>query len=149
MTEESTDPTAELLELARQMSEPIRRLSVLWSRAQTRVNPQLSTQQMRVLEGVDASPGVNLTSLAKTLDLGVPAASRLCDRLEAAGLLDRRGSAHNRREITLATTGRGRDLLEKVSAQRRSDLAAVLRDLTPRRRRELLRALQALQECLP
>jgi DNA-binding MarR family transcriptional regulator len=144
-----SEAASELLALAQQMAGPVQRLAFLWARAPSSVTPRLSVQQLRALEGVDAAPGVNLTGLADTLDMGVPTASRLCDRLEAAGLLERGISPENRREIHLRTTSRGRDLVDQVAAQRSSDLASLLQGMPPKRRAELLSGLQALPPAPP
>jgi DNA-binding MarR family transcriptional regulator len=138
---------AGLLELAEQMSDAVRRLALVWDRAPLSVNPRLSAQQLVTLESVSASPGINLTGLADVVGVGHSAASRLCDRLEAAGLLERRIPPENRREIHLTATSRGRSLLDEVAARRRQDLAAILAEIPPDRRGELrdgLRAVSAL-----
>ncbi|MFC8850818.1 MULTISPECIES: MarR family transcriptional regulator [unclassified Micromonospora] len=49
----------------------------------------VSPTQLRVLSLISARPRTNVNGLAELLDVVPSAASRLCDRLEAIGLLRR------------------------------------------------------------
>jgi DNA-binding MarR family transcriptional regulator len=77
------------------------------------------------------------------MDIGPPTASRLCDRLEAAGLLERLLHPHRRREVQLVLTGRGRQVLNEVAARRSQALAAVLAAMEPGERAALSGGLRA------
>jgi DNA-binding MarR family transcriptional regulator len=69
-------------------------------------------------------------------------ASRLCDRLVAAGLIDREPSRADRREIALTLTPHGVGLLANLRAERRRRLAAVLAGMSETSRTALLRGLR-------
>ena len=71
---------------------------------------------------------------------------RLCDRLVAAGLLDRRVSEQNRREVVLTLRAEGQRLLEAVEHDRRDALAGVLDGMRPGGRKALLAGLEAFAE---
>ncbi|GAA2519119.1 MarR family transcriptional regulator [Pilimelia columellifera] len=88
--------------------------------------PRLSHLQLQALVMIDRGAGLNLAGLAVSLHIGVSSASRLCDRLEAAGLVDRDPRAGNRREVTLALTGDGSRLLARVRDHRRAAVRAAL-----------------------
>jgi DNA-binding MarR family transcriptional regulator len=70
-------------------------------------------------------------------------ASRLCDRLEAIGLLRRVPDPRDRREVRLLLTPPARRLLDELRERRRAALAAVLDRMTPAARQDLVRALAA------
>ena len=67
-------------------------------------------------------------------------ASRLCDRLEAAGFLYR-VSGTSRRAIMLRLSPEGRDLLDRLRRQRREDLSRVLARMPPAARTALATGL--------
>ncbi len=60
--------------------------------------------QLRALLTIERAGRLNLNKLAAALGASASAASRLCDRMEAAGLLSR-DRAVSRREIVLVPTG--------------------------------------------
>lgn len=72
-----------------------------------------------------------------------PVTSRLCDRLQAAGLLVRRSSANDRREISLQLSRNGRSFVQRFRGARKADLTAVLLQMSPQRRNTLLMGLNA------
>ncbi|MDF3289820.1 MarR family winged helix-turn-helix transcriptional regulator [Streptomyces silvisoli] len=130
-------------ESAERMSGPVQELVAVWSRAFHLAAPHVSTLQLRALEALEDRRKLNLTGLAAELDIGMPTASRLCDRLEAAGFLERSVQPRNRREVLLSVTAQGRRLLDDIAARRRRALAAVLTAMDPEERAALVRALQA------
>src|SRR5215472_87910 len=65
--------------------------------------------QIRALLIIDRAGSLNLSRLAEALGASLSAASRLCDRIQSAGLLAR-GRAASRREIVLIPTESGRRL---------------------------------------
>lgn len=119
-------------------------LYLLWERSAEQIHPRISTSQLRVLLVVERHGAINLRGLADEIGAIASSASRLCDRLQAAGLLLRRPSPHDRREILLRLTGDGTRLLSRFQEIRRRELAARLAEITPRARANLLAALVAL-----
>jgi len=63
---------------------------------------------------------MNLNALADELEAIPSSASRLCDRLIAAGWLTRQPNERNRREVILGLSRAGRRLLDDLAASRRS-----------------------------
>jgi DNA-binding MarR family transcriptional regulator len=100
--------------------------------------------QVRALLIVDRAGSMNLTRLADALRVKAPAASKLCDRMEAAGLLIRDRAAASRREIVLVPTESGRQLAQSVRESRRTALAMVLQSLSPEGQEALVRGLSEL-----
>ncbi|HZD65150.1 MAG TPA: hypothetical protein VE152_03535, partial [Acidimicrobiales bacterium] len=72
-----------------------------------------------------------------------PAASRLCDRMVAAGLVLRELNPANRREVTLRLSPDGTALLAELSARRREQLVGILRAMPPAGREALVSGLRA------
>lgn len=130
---DGTDPVADAVD----------GLTELWTTAAEDASVRLSPYQLRALHALEAAPGANLTMLADRLDAGLPTVSRLCDRLEAAGLLVRDAVPHNRREVRLSLTAHGRDVLAEVAVLRSRALAAVVDAMEPDVRAGLERGLRA------
>lgn len=101
----------------------------------------VTVPQFRVLVMVYTRGPMNLAAVAADLDVNPSNASRTCDKLINAGLLDRRVSTHDRRHITLTLTTAGRRLVDKVTARRRSAIQRVLRAMSPSQRDALAESL--------
>ncbi len=96
------------------------------------VSPRpLSVSQLRAVVALDRRDGVNLRELAEQLDSTPPLVSRLCDRLEAVGFLERLPSARSRRELTLRLSDRGRAYLQDLRSRRRDRVETLLAKMTP------------------
>ncbi|MEW1827096.1 MarR family transcriptional regulator [Streptomyces sp. NPDC088196] len=129
--------------VAGRVADAVDGLAELWTTAATEASVRLSSHQLRALHALEAAPGANLTMLADRLDAGLPTVSRLCDRLEAAGLLLREAAAHNRREIQLWLTAHGREVLAEVAELRSRALTEVVRGMEPDDRAALEQGLRA------
>ncbi|MET9730505.1 MarR family transcriptional regulator [Streptomyces sp. NPDC006458] len=138
-------PGADPLSLALEIADAVDGLADLWSLALQEGSLRLSPHQLRALRILEAAPGLNLTALAESMDIGLPTASRLCDRLEAAGLLERDLHPHKRREVRLNLTGRGRQVLDEVASRRSHSLAEILAAMEPAGREALGRGMRALR----
>jgi DNA-binding MarR family transcriptional regulator len=106
-------------------------------------SPAVPPAQLRVLTIISRSEHPNMSRLAEALDVVPSSASRLCDRLEATGLLRRVPDPRDRREVRLLLTSAAQRLLEELRERRRAALAEVLERMNPARRQELVRALEA------
>ncbi|WP_329343029.1 MarR family transcriptional regulator [Streptomyces sp. NBC_00663] len=115
-------------------------LEVLWGRAST---APASASQLRVLFVLEHNDGINLRTLADHLASTPPSTSRLCDRLQAAGFVERVVSPANRREVRLHLSGRGRAFLVDLRARREQALRAVLDQMPAAKRTALMEGLDA------
>jgi DNA-binding MarR family transcriptional regulator len=129
--------------VAGRIADAVDGLTELWTTAAAEASVRLSAHQLRALHALEVTPGANLTVLADRLDAGLPTVSRLCDRLEAAGLLLRDAAPHNRREIQLSLTAHGRGVLAEVAELRSRVLTEVVRAMAPDDRAALERGLRA------
>jgi DNA-binding MarR family transcriptional regulator len=101
----------------------------------------LTVPQLRVLVMVHTRGPLNLSAVAAALEVNPSNASRTCDRLIRAGLLDRRDSPEDRRNLTLTLTVAGRNLVDKLTRQRRNAIERVLRKMEAADREQPAEAL--------
>lgn len=109
------------------------------------LRPSVSAPQWRVL--VLASQGdCNVSAVAEDLGVHRSNATRVCDRLVTAGLLERRRAEHDRRHVLLALTPAGRRLFDKAMDYRRRRLAEAMALMSEDERAELARSFTRLAE---
>jgi DNA-binding MarR family transcriptional regulator len=120
-------------------------LCVLESARMTQ-SPAVPPAQLRVLTIIAGSRHTNMSRLAEALDVVPSSASRLCDRLEATGLLRREPDPRDRREVRLLLTRQARRLLDELRELRREAVAEVLQRMSPVSQQELVRALSAFAD---
>ncbi|NUR06049.1 MAG: MarR family transcriptional regulator [Nocardioidaceae bacterium] len=106
------------------------------------VNRSVTVPQLRVLVMLATHGRLHLTAVATGLGVNASNASRTCDQLVAAGLVDKQVDPHDRRRASLALTQRGRSLVADVMAHRERLLAAVVAEMPPAGQRRLVAALQ-------
>ncbi|MER7837094.1 MarR family transcriptional regulator [Streptomyces sp. NPDC096040] len=128
--------------LASALADAVDCLTHLWSEAAQSASLRLSPHQLRALRILEEEPGLNLTALAVGMEIGLPTASRLCDRLEAAGLLERVLHPSKRREVRLLLTRQGHRIVDEVAERRARALAVVLGAMEPADREALGQGLQ-------
>ncbi|MEW2379868.1 MarR family transcriptional regulator [Micromonospora sp. NPDC047812] len=121
-------------------------LLTVWEAARERTTSRVSGAQLRAIMLVEQHEGINLRGLATGLDMLLSSASRLCDRLVAAGMLEREPGRFDRREISLHLTAESRRLLAELRDDRRQQLAAILADMTDEGRQALLRGMREFDE---
>jgi DNA-binding MarR family transcriptional regulator len=124
--------------LAAAIEEAASFLAAIWNR--DTADLPTSAAQLHVLLIVERHRDINLSGLAAQLGALVSSASRLCDRLEAAGLLHR-VHGPSRRAVILRLSPEGRALLDRLRRQRREDLARVLARMPPAARTALATGL--------
>ncbi|GAB3736203.1 MarR family transcriptional regulator [Amycolatopsis oliviviridis] len=140
----SEPPGAETVAAA--VTETAELLEIMFERAREASPRPLSTSQVRAVVALDHHNGLNLRALAELLGSTPPLVSRLCDRLEAVGFVDRLPSTHSRRELTLRLSERGRAYLRDLRARRRESLEAVLGKLTPEAKAALAAGLREFRQ---
>ena len=112
-----------------------------WDTAREQATPRLSWPQLNALIVVEQQQGINLRGLAGQLKMILSSASRLCDRLVAAGLVERVPGRVDRREIALYLTPSSRQLLDELRVARREILSEVLDRMSATGRAALVRGL--------
>lgn len=107
------------------------------------LEPPLTMPQWRVL--VLASEGsCNVSAVADDLRVHMSNATRTCDRLVRAGLLERRRTEQDRRQVLLVLSEAGRELYEIAMGYRRRRLEELMARMEPEDRVELARTTALL-----
>ena len=119
------DPDPVPDEILNELEAAARALVLVWGRSAERLRPKVSASQLRALIVVGRHTSINLMSLADELGSIPSVTSRLCDRLQAAGLLTRTTGVQDRREVVLNLTRDGRRLLQQFRRDRKADLREV------------------------
>ncbi len=115
-------------------------LEVLWGRAST---APVSSSQLRVLLILEHNDGINLRTLAEALGSTPPSVSRLCDRLQAVGFVERTPSTTSRRELELHLSSRGSAFLRDLRSRREQELRTVIAQMPAGKRSALMDGLEA------
>jgi DNA-binding MarR family transcriptional regulator len=126
-------------------SSVVELLEVLWGGGRDLAAGPVSVSQLRVLYVLAENDGINLRTLTETLDSLPSSVSRLCDRLEAIGLVQRSASTTSRRELQLHLTAAGLAYLDELRTARERALAVVLDAMPAADRRALVTGLRAFR----
>ncbi|MFA1547713.1 MarR family winged helix-turn-helix transcriptional regulator [Actinomadura chokoriensis] len=128
-------------DVAAAMERVLSTTALLWSRAEQGLEPAVSPIQLRAVEAISRSGRLNLGGLAEELGAIPSSTSRLCDRLEAAGLIVREPARADRREIIVRLSEQGERLHAQLVRRRREVVRDVLALMSPASRARLLDAL--------
>jgi DNA-binding MarR family transcriptional regulator len=114
------------------------------ARSVAAIGTDVTLPQFRLLIVLAAHGPQGLGSLAEALAVNASTATRMCDRLIRKGLVRRRTLPNDRREIRIALTNGGRDLVDHATRQRRIELSRLLEAVPMEEQRDLVRALAYL-----
>jgi MarR family transcriptional regulator, lower aerobic nicotinate degradation pathway regulator len=107
-------------------------------------NYGITPVQASVLMVVNNQPGVDQKTLAETISLDRATTGNVVARLEARGLLKRAKPVLDRRARTLYLTTAGAVLNRKLGSVTRRSRERLMRDLTLREQKELIRLLRKI-----
>jgi DNA-binding MarR family transcriptional regulator len=102
----------------------------------------ITLAQYRMLAVLDADDGRNVRDLAALLGVERSTATRMCDRLVSAGLIERTSDPSDRRAVVITLTEEGREVVAAVTRARRETVATLLRALPAARREQLVDILE-------
>ncbi|MGY0489077.1 MarR family winged helix-turn-helix transcriptional regulator [Streptomyces sp. WG-D5] len=129
----------QVAELACHVSEL---LDLLYGRGQEAASSgPLPPSQFRALAFIEEQRRVNQRTLGEALGSRPSSVSRMCDRLAAAGLVERVASPTSRREVELRLSRRGAAVLDEFRASRAREISEVLRTMAPAELRTLAEGL--------
>jgi DNA-binding MarR family transcriptional regulator len=120
-----------------------RLLVAISARSIADVDESITIPQFRTLVILSSRGSMNLATLAGLLGVQPSTTGRMVERLVTAGLIDRQPHPNSRRELVVKLSGRGHQLVRRVTARRRDEIARVVRNMPARERRGLVRALTA------
>ncbi|MCT9004621.1 MarR family winged helix-turn-helix transcriptional regulator [Streptomyces rhizosphaerihabitans] len=119
MTERTSPGFDPVRATARQAGGIAELLDVMWEQDRNDgPPPYISAYQLRVMYLVDRDNGIRMRALTRLLGASAPSVSRLVDRLQALGFVERRPCPDSRREVTLCVTHAGRKHLAQVRERR-------------------------------
>jgi DNA-binding MarR family transcriptional regulator len=116
------------------------------ARSLAEVDDVVTPPQLRVLVMIASQGPLNLGAVARVLGVHASNATRACDRLVAAGLLDRQDDPADRRNLYLQLTAQGRALVDGVMDRRRRAIAEVLDRMPALQRTALVPVLESFAE---
>ena len=102
--------------------------------------------QYRTLVVLASRGPQTVADLADLLAVTPPTASRLCERLVKKGLIRRRSAQHDRRQVRIALSATGRELIDAVTVRRRREIAELMASIPPDTQRSVVAALTRLAE---
>ncbi|MFF3485791.1 MarR family winged helix-turn-helix transcriptional regulator [Streptomyces sp. NPDC002701] len=125
-------------------------LDVMWERARqataTATSPA-SLSQLRLMylvDRADRAEGLRMRTVCEQLGAAPPSVSRLCDRLQAIGFLERLPCPDSGREVVLRLTTAGRTHLQRIREQRETMLHHAIDAMPLTERRALAKGLAGL-----
>lgn len=123
-----------------------RLLVAVSARSLAAVEDRVTLPQFRTLVVLATRSPMNLIGLADLLEVNPSTATRMTDRLAAAGLLQRDANPDSRREIVLRLTAEGQQIVHDVTALRRRAIADIVAQMPVAQRAGLVSALRAFAE---
>jgi DNA-binding MarR family transcriptional regulator len=91
-----------------------------------RVDDTVTAPQLRALVAVASHGTMTAIALAEALGVHASSATRICDRLVTAGLLDRRDDPSDRRFLLIGLTKKGQTLVGSIMRRRRAAIRRIL-----------------------
>jgi DNA-binding MarR family transcriptional regulator len=110
------------------------------------VEDRVTLPQLRVLVMITSRGPQNLASVAEALGVHPSNATRRCDKLVEAGLIDRSDDPADRRNLILRLTPSGRELVQQMTEHRRAAIEDVLAKMPAALRGGLVPALLAFAQ---
>jgi DNA-binding MarR family transcriptional regulator len=123
-----------------------RLLVAVSARSLAAVEERVTLPQFRMLVVLAGHAETKLVTLAELLAVNPSTAMRMIDRLAAAGLVSREVNPVSRREVMLRLTSAGRQIVDRVTAHRRREIAGIVARMPARQRTGLVTALRAFTE---
>jgi DNA-binding MarR family transcriptional regulator len=142
------DSTAVAEDELRAFEVATRDLVGLALRSLSALGGRVSLPQFRLLLVLHERGRLPSSQVADALGLVGSSVTRLADRLVAAGYVVRGSDPGNRSIVTLDLTRRGRALVRKVIAHRRTELSRLLAKMGPETRAACARGLTELHELI-
>ena len=106
----------------------------------------VTNSQWRVLINVFRQPGINQGALAELMEVEPITTCRMVDRLEMAGLVERRRDPNDRRAWQIHLTDAAMPLIDKLKERAAALNAVALAGLGERDQAELVRMLNVIRQ---
>jgi DNA-binding MarR family transcriptional regulator len=107
------------------------------------LDAEVTLPQYRALVVLASRGPQRIVDISTELQVNPSTGTRMCDRLVRKGLARRYRNTADRRVVRLTLTPAGRQLVEEVTARRRSDLARVVAAMPNQQRAPVIASLRA------
>lgn len=131
-------------ELADAMITASRALVAIAARSLASAAGDVTLAQYRVLVVLATRGPQRPSDLAAELNVAGSSITRMCDRLEHKGLVERSGRRDDRRELLVRISDAGIAIVDAVTVARRRDMRRLLGRIPERRRNQMLVTLNEL-----
>ena len=108
----------------------------------------LTQAQWRAIVHLSRSEGMTQAALAESLEIQPITLTRLIDRMESAGWVERRTHPADRRAVQLYLTAQSQPILEEMHARAADTLTEATRGVAPRAQRQLVATLEQMKRNL-
>ena len=108
----------------------------------------LTQAQWRAIVHLSRSEGMTQAALAESLEIQPITLTRLIDRMESAGWVERRTHPLDRRAVQLYLTAQSQPILEQMHARAADALNEAMHGVSPRAQRQLVATLEQLKHNL-
>jgi DNA-binding MarR family transcriptional regulator len=141
---DNADPVADVVMILPELARRLR----LKPRPTTSDRPRPSLSQIKAMTHLAQSGQQTMTGLARGLDISLPAATDLVDRLISAGLAERIRDDIDRRIVFVRLTPTARARIEPILDYRRRAVSDVIEQLEPDERATFIKGLRLLSAAL-
>jgi DNA-binding MarR family transcriptional regulator len=131
-------PNDELVDVVLSAS---RVLVAVAARSLADVGEEVTLTQYRSLVVLASRGPQGVAALADAVAVTPPTASRMCERLVKKGLVTRRADRRDRRQVRIALSAAGRNLVDTVTARRRAEIEQLVASIPPASRGGVVTAL--------
>jgi DNA-binding MarR family transcriptional regulator len=123
-----------------------RALVAVAARSIAQAGDAVTLPQYRALVALAARGPQRVTDLAEELGVHPSSATRMCDRLSRAGLIERETAAGSRREVEVRLSPAGHALLDDVTSARRREISKIVRNVPPALRAAMVEGLETFSD---
>ncbi|PRX43720.1 DNA-binding MarR family transcriptional regulator [Prauserella shujinwangii] len=123
-----------------------RLLVAVSARSISAIDESITLPQFRLLVVLESRGPLKLAAIADQLGVNPSTATRMVDRLVAAGMVSRTANPASRRELVVALTEEGAAVVAGVTERRRSEITRIVERMPASERQGLVRALTAFAE---
>ena len=109
---------------------------------------ELTQAQWRAIVHLSRNEGITQAALAESLEIQPITLTRLVDRMESAGWVERRTHPLDRRAVQLYLTPKSQPILEEMHARAAETLNEATRGIAPRAQRQLVATLEQIKHNL-
>jgi DNA-binding MarR family transcriptional regulator len=146
MSASVTVPAGPTDELIQALLTASRALFAVAARSLGDLAEDVTLAQYRLLVELAARGPQRPADIASVLAVERSTVTRMCDRLVRKRLVLRRRTSADRRTVRMSLTPAGRELVEQVTARRRSEIAEIVRRLPAGDRQPMVDALRVFSD---